>query len=68
MKDEDKYVRRNSAWALGEIRPEAKQAVPALTVDLNDQDADIRKYTADTIQKINSKIEAQTTEETDFDF
>jgi len=50
------------------IRLEAKKAVPALTKALKDRDKDVRSSAAKVIRKINSKIEAETTDETSFDF
>lgn len=35
---------------------------------LDDKDSKVRKYTAEAIQTINSKVEAETTDEIDFDF
>jgi len=52
------------------IGPEDKPAVPALIQLLNDPNEyrKVRRNAAEAIQKINFKIEAETTDETDFDF
>ena len=58
-----------AAEALGEIGTEAEQAAPALIQALkDDQDSTVRSRAAKAIRKINSKIEAETTDETSFDF
>ena len=68
LDDQNEDVSQNAARALGAIGPEAKPAVPALIQVLDDQYADVRSYAAKEIRKINSKIEAETTDEIDFDF
>src|SRR5262249_28594706 len=42
LKDQDEDVRRESAWALGNIGPEARDAVSGLIEILKDQDEDVR--------------------------
>ena len=59
-------LRKNTVWVLEEIGLATKQAVPSLIQGL--EDSDIRKSVVDEIQKIDSKIEAETTDKTSFDF
>jgi len=62
-------VRKNAAvWVLEEIGLATKQAVPSLIQGLKDYDSDVHKSAVDEMQKIGSKIEAETTDETSFDF
>ena len=42
LKDSDWRVRYAAVCALGEIGPEAKEAVPALVAVLKDEDKDVR--------------------------
>lgn len=46
-------VRYWSAYALGEIGPEAEAAVPKLKASLKDPDATVRFYVAEALRKIN---------------
>ena len=71
LKDEDDDVRPSAALALGKIGPDANAAVPALIQALKGVEGIInrygrfRQYAAEALEKIN--IEAETTDETDFD-
>ncbi len=47
--DEDEYVREAAADALGEMGPEAKDAVPALIQTLGDGDEHVRRAAADAL-------------------
>src|SRR5262245_12170911 len=42
MKSQDLYIRQQAVIALGEIGPEAKEAVPALIDAFKDPDEDVR--------------------------
>ena len=58
-------IRRSAVATLGEIGPEAKKAaVPALA--LKDGDWHVRQSAAEALEKVN--IEAESTEDTKFDF
>ena len=59
-------VRQSAAEALGKIGPEAKSAVPALIQLLKDDNSIVRYYAAVVLEKVN--IEAEATEDTEFDF
>jgi HEAT repeat protein len=50
LKDDDEWVRRAAAWALGKIGPEAKTATPALTELLRDKW--VRQTAASTLGNI----------------
>ena len=51
LKDEDKNIRRNAAYALARI---GKDAVPALITALKDEDSDVRSNAADALGKIGA--------------
>jgi HEAT repeat protein len=53
LKDEDPYVRRDAARALGEFGPAAKPAVPALQAALGDKEPGVRKAAGDALRKID---------------
>ena len=65
---QQELLRKNTVWVLEEIGLVTKQAVPSLIQGLEDYDSDVRKSVVDEIQKIDAKIEAETTDETSFDF
>ena len=65
---QQELVRKNTVWVLEEIGLVTKQAVPSLIQGLEDYDSNVHKSVVDEIQKIDSKIEAETTDETSFDF
>lgn len=44
LKDDDRYTRREAAYALARIGQRAKAAIPALTQALNDREETVRKY------------------------
>src|SRR5215813_1203778 len=52
LKDQDVTVRLAAARALGNIGPEAKEAVPDLIAALKDQDALVRGYAAGALGNI----------------
>ena len=68
LKDRDKDVRSYAAIELSKIGSEATIAVPVLIQSLKDRDKIVRSRAAKAIRKINVKIEAETTDETSFDF
>jgi HEAT repeat protein len=49
LEDKEPQVRAAAAWALWEIRQDAK-AVPALAVALRARDAEVRKFAADLLR------------------
>jgi HEAT repeat protein len=53
VKDEDTFVRRDAARALGNARS-ATEAVSRLEALLNDKEPSVRKAAADSIKKINA--------------
>ncbi|HEX5732656.1 MAG TPA: HEAT repeat domain-containing protein [Blastocatellia bacterium] len=52
LKSPDEYVRSRAAYELGWIRPEAKQAIPALIVALKDESNDVRSSVAEALGRI----------------
>ena len=54
LAEEDWYPRANAAWALGEIGPEAREAIPALEALARDEDQDeeVRQAAAEALEKI----------------
>ncbi len=54
LKDKRADVRSNAAGALGQIGPEAKAAVPALSEALKDDEARVRSSAADALDQIRS--------------
>ena len=48
-RDKDKYVRQAAAWALADIRSNARSSVPALTELLKDKDQDVRRVAASAL-------------------
>jgi len=55
LKDNDEDVREAAAFALGEIGPDAKAAVPVLSKALRDGDEGVREAAADALEKIQPK-------------
>jgi HEAT repeat protein len=53
--DVDTGVRRNAVEALAQIGPEAAEAVPALTVALQDPDQEVIKAAKDALQRIQNR-------------
>src|SRR4029077_13066409 len=54
LKDEDAFVRRDAAHALGKFGPDAADATPALTAAaLRDHNAHVRKAAADAVKQID---------------
>jgi len=52
LKDDEWEMRRGAAWILGEVGPEAKDAVPALTEALNDSNPEVRTRAAEALKKV----------------
>mgnify|MGYP002789479524 CR=1 FL=1 len=50
-----KKLRSEAAEALGEIGPDAKEAVTALTPLAKDRNKDVRKAAADALRKLQGK-------------
>jgi len=53
LKSENDEVRRQAAWALAHMGPEAKAAAPALVEALNDRDKQVGAYAADALKEID---------------
>ena len=53
LNDEDTFIRRDAARALGKFGPAAKDAVPALVGRLNDQEPSVRKAAALALKQID---------------
>jgi HEAT repeat protein len=54
LKDEDAFVRRDAAHALGKFGPDAADATPVLTAAaLRDHNAHVRKAASDAVKKID---------------
>ncbi|HKS39398.1 MAG TPA: HEAT repeat domain-containing protein, partial [Blastocatellia bacterium] len=54
LKDQSEHVRIRAAFALGQMGPKAKQAIPALTERLNDETRLVREYAAFAIERLKS--------------
>jgi HEAT repeat protein len=55
LKDDTWEMRRGSAWVLGKLGPDAKDAVPALTEALNDPNHAVRTKAAEALKKIKGE-------------
>lgn len=55
LNDSERWVRISAAVALGQIGPEAKEAVPSLAKGLNDTDPGMRYRAAEALGKIGSE-------------
>jgi len=53
LKDENSYVRRDSATALGNLGSGAASAISALRVAQKDRERSVRKVASDALQKID---------------
>ena len=53
LKDENSYVRRDSATALGNLGSGAASAISALRVAQQDRERSVRKAASDALQKID---------------
>ena len=55
LKDDNWEMRRGSAWMLGKLGPDAKDAIPALTEALNDPSEAVRTKAAVSLKKIKQE-------------
>ena len=55
LKDDNWEMRRGAAWMLGKLGPEGKDAVPALTKALNDENADVRMKAKEALIRIRGE-------------
>jgi HEAT repeat protein len=55
LKSRDESIRKNAAYKLKEAGPEAKQAAPALTDLLNDENEVVRKTAKEALTKIGAR-------------
>jgi HEAT repeat protein len=55
MKDKGVLVRRTAAEAMGQIGPDARSAVPALTEALKDEDEKVRQAAQAALKKVNAE-------------
>jgi len=62
LQDKDLFVRRDAAWALGELGLEARAALPDLWRALNDSDSQTRGMADKAIERITSPTAASTEE------
>jgi HEAT repeat protein len=53
LKDDNTYVRRDAARALGHFGGEAREAVPSLQARLRDKEPSVRKAAAGALQQID---------------
>jgi HEAT repeat protein len=53
LEDEDPFVRRDAARALGKFGGAAREAVPALVAHLQDREPGVRKAATQALQKID---------------
>ena len=54
LKDEDTFIRRDAARALGKFGPAAKDAAPTLQMLLNDKEPSVRKAATESLKKIDA--------------
>ncbi len=55
LKDDDWEMRCGSAWMLGKLGPDAKDAIPALTEALNDSSEAVRINAAEDLKRIKEE-------------
>jgi HEAT repeat protein len=55
LKDDDWEMRRGSAWILGKLGPEDRDAVPALTEALNDTNVNVRMKASEALKKLKGE-------------
>ncbi|MEK7485049.1 MAG: HEAT repeat domain-containing protein, partial [Planctomycetota bacterium] len=54
LKDESWQVRRQAAFALGDLKSEAKEAISELTLLLEDEDINVRNAAESAIEEIEN--------------
>jgi HEAT repeat protein len=54
LKDEDTFIRRDAARALGKFGPTAKEAAPNLQAALKDREPSVRKAASESLKKIDA--------------
>src|SRR5262245_46815621 len=55
LKDEDTFIRRDAARALGKFGPTAKVVAPKLEALLSDREPSVRKAAAESLKKIDAR-------------
>jgi len=55
LRDDDWEMRRGSAWILGRLGPDAREAVPALTRAIQDPHPAVRRKAAESLKKIQGQ-------------
>ena len=58
LKDEDTFIRRDAARALGKFGPDAADAVRPLRILLTDKEPSVRKAAAQSLQQIDPAVTA----------
>lgn len=59
LQDEDTYVRRDAAKALGHFGPEAREAIPPLLARLRDKEPNVRKAAGQALKQIDPTAAAE---------
>jgi HEAT repeat protein len=59
LRDENYYVRRDAAAALGKMGPAARLAAPSLVAALNDKERSVRKAAAEALKKVDTVLAAK---------
>ena len=59
LRDQDAFVRRDAAHALGRIGPEARPATPALVAALKDKNLGVRQAAAKALKQIDPDAAAR---------
>ena len=57
LKDEDPFIRRDAARALGKFGVSARDAIPALNMSLSDKEPSVRKAAAQSFMSIDPNAE-----------
>jgi HEAT repeat protein len=56
LRDDNYMTRRAAAAALGSIGPGARAAIPALKAALSDEEVEVRRQAAESLQKIAPSV------------